>query len=791
MNIQLTASTNVHDIITNESVGIAPEFVRDESIDHDLYKGTLNEVERDLARWAFKYEVSNSGYKSLATLIQKALTKAHQSSEPCGLSTTSLDEVKKHVKAEANPLINLDIEDFPQSRIEEFENAVGEIHFSHRNIRKVCEHLFSNPAFWNVMINKSTVYKRNGERVYSDLDSGEWWEELQLEYPGHIILTLMLSSDQMIVLGNGRHKAWPLCIKLGNVPMKYRNSDKLKATRVLAYLLVIDWKTGASSPPWLSGARVAIFHYCLSLIMEPFKSPDGRIPAFEMMGPFHKKYPYIPALACYTADLPEQCMLAIVKGGHSTFFCPRCRLPIDRFHLPCAYGKGAEDVLLRIKDYMDILYNHGKQLRNNYRSTEQLCINYSTHVVQNAFSSLSLFDIYGSLVVDDLHQLGGVYRHLVEFVEKMIKERPTKNVILKGISKRASMVAPFQGLRLFKHGYMLSALKNPTYSELKDHMSVSSALFTAFIDFFHLATRKEHTNTTLSQMDTALKKYNKLVPIFEKYSSSKLRFPKHHMLSKYTNDIRRYGVISVYSSCQSEHQHRIDAKRPGCRTNYHKYKMTSQMGNFIHYRDLIYDQYDCNFVTTQGIKHPNAQNAQPIIIRQRQPKLPNDRSFGTLLPPYYGKGSKYYLQPRLPSTRLYGIEANGREYTATSRAHKKFYGHPRYDFAMFEDGSTNRELFHASQSVDLCLVRRFVFSDETHATGFRVLVEPESTNVYDRYVVLQVKDVVRAVHIVPDFATALNDKEEDGIYAKYLWNFDADPSCNVRGSLPELNDLVT
>ncbi|KAI8136632.1 hypothetical protein BJV82DRAFT_526156, partial [Fennellomyces sp. T-0311] len=119
-------------------------------------------------------------------------------------------------------------------------------------------------------------------------------------------LVIMLSSDQTIVSGNGRHKAWPLYIKLGNIPMEYRNTEKFHASRVLAYLPVIEWKSSTSPPSWLATARIAIFHHCQSLILKPLKRLDDRHQAFMLKGPYGQTYPCIPALACYIADLPEQ-----------------------------------------------------------------------------------------------------------------------------------------------------------------------------------------------------------------------------------------------------------------------------------------------------------------------------------------------------------------------------------------------------------------------------------------------------------------------------------------------------
>ncbi|KAI8138143.1 hypothetical protein BJV82DRAFT_322667 [Fennellomyces sp. T-0311] len=44
---------------------------------------------------------------------------------------------------------------------------------------------------------------------------------------------------------------------------------------------------------------------------------------------------------------------------------------------------------------------------------------FSFHPLENAFWNLPQpqFNIYDALLVDDLHQIGGVYKHLLKFVE--------------------------------------------------------------------------------------------------------------------------------------------------------------------------------------------------------------------------------------------------------------------------------------------------------------------------------------------------------------------------------------
>ncbi|KAI8136520.1 hypothetical protein BJV82DRAFT_686308 [Fennellomyces sp. T-0311] len=118
---------------------------------------------------------------------------------------------------------------------------------------------------------------------------------------GCVILGLMLASDKTVITGNLRNSAWPIYLKLANTPFEYRTKDTLHGTRLLAYLPVIESKR-LSNKKWFPLAKKAIFHYCIGLVMAPFRKFD----IFKMQGPDQKVYKCIPALAAYSADYQEQ-----------------------------------------------------------------------------------------------------------------------------------------------------------------------------------------------------------------------------------------------------------------------------------------------------------------------------------------------------------------------------------------------------------------------------------------------------------------------------------------------------
>ncbi|KAI8146695.1 hypothetical protein BJV82DRAFT_665654 [Fennellomyces sp. T-0311] len=236
---------------------------------------------------------------------------------------------------------------------------------------------------------------------------------------------------------------------------------------------------------------------------------------------------------------------------------------------------------------------------NKATAAKEFCKNSSIFAVQNAFWSVEYFDIYKSLLVDDLHQLGGAYKYLLQCTEIIMQEKGS----VKLVNNRATAIPAFTGFRKFKAAYLPSGLKNPTYSELRAHMKIllpcihdlvplqAALCLRHFIDFYFIGTAKEHDYRSLKQMEFPLKMYNKYSPIFEQYSPSNMKFSKNHCLSKYIHDIESHGIVSAYTTNHSELQHKGDAKKPALRTNFHKSEFATQVSKFIVRRDLLYDQY--------------------------------------------------------------------------------------------------------------------------------------------------------------------------------------------------------
>ncbi|SAL96511.1 hypothetical protein, partial, partial [Absidia glauca] len=362
------------------------------------------------------------------------------------------------------------ISGFPQQHAEKFEASTQPLVFIHRNIHRLAEQIFSAPNLAHDMILSSASAKRYDEAVFDDLYTGGWWANVERGTADDVVVVpLMVSSDATLVSNNGKNKAWPIYLTLGNVPKDKRYKKDYRACKVLGFFPVITMTT-KTKYPWMSLCKAAIFHHCLNLLMAPFSNKSNSIKKFA--GPYGRIYNCLPVLATYSADLPEQNLLAATKSFLCGYGCPRCLIKTKDMKKGCGMVAAA---------------------RNNDNMARYAPLNkYGSFDLANAFWQTS-FDIYDSLVVDDLHQLGGVYRHLLRFTEELIQQQRGKTAI---VEQRCRSLPYYTGMKNFKTGFLLSSLTNPSFGELRKHMQLVLCLvydliplqcalcLRAFIDFF-------------------------------------------------------------------------------------------------------------------------------------------------------------------------------------------------------------------------------------------------------------------------------------------------------------------
>ncbi|KAI9246296.1 hypothetical protein BDA99DRAFT_543388 [Phascolomyces articulosus] len=198
--------------------------------------------------------------------------------------------------------------------------------------------------------------------------------------------------------------------------------------------------------------------------------------------------------------------VALVKSRNSTYSCPRCWLPTSQFHMNIIGT-------LHTEETVKILVERGYYFNsiNEQFRCKRLSKDLSIHIIKNAFLEVPHFNIYDSLVVDELHQLGGVYSHLLKVIENMLSEAEQLEIDLWLVS-------------MFNNTYMITTLVSPTYDELKQHIGILLACvhnkippqmvlcLRYFINFMYQVVAKEHSADTLDEIENNLQLFYKYSP---------------------------------------------------------------------------------------------------------------------------------------------------------------------------------------------------------------------------------------------------------------------------------------
>ncbi|KAG1721587.1 uncharacterized protein EDB91DRAFT_1240293 [Suillus paluster] len=175
------------------------------------------------------------------------------------------------------------------------------------------------------------------ERVFSDAEgktrwfdemwTGDWWWEMQLSASGRLPQGAVVASTSLSQF-QGDQEVWPVYLSLRNIS---KNVQFLITYLPILKLECFMHDTRSVECYWL-------FHYCMSLVLEPLVSIDHQV---------RRLYPIV---AAYIADFPEQCLVACCMEN----WCLKCVLHKGVFkdHIVswCANIIGEEELDTRFKE---------------------------------------------------------------------------------------------------------------------------------------------------------------------------------------------------------------------------------------------------------------------------------------------------------------------------------------------------------------------------------------------------------------------------------------------------------
>ncbi|THZ51318.1 hypothetical protein D6C86_10541 [Aureobasidium pullulans] len=403
-------------------------------------------------------------------------------------------------------------------------------------------------------------------RRYTDMASGDWWWNKQVELSsrddgvGGTIVPIIIASDKtQLTLQSGDLAAHAVYMTVGNLNANARHSNKRPGSILLALLPILHHRDHIQ--------RARAFHMCLDKIFREIGSLYLRGTEVECADGYVRRC--FPTLAAITTDYEEQVLLTGVLSNKE---CPVCKIhPNLREDLEVkAEWRTMSYTWERIQRQRDADQRRAGGDKNAGLDDELLNPDERINDV-NCFAFYQPhFEINHGMTVDILHQLlKGVMVHMLSWIQSYVMEhaknetgtrmydvtatadaglrrkkakgaKVSKPVVEIVMDRKFASMPGYPKLRVFKR---LSSITQWTGAEYKSILRQILPVFVpileeigtkeasdaikfirATVDFIMLAMYRSHDDETLRYFDLALFRMNEYKEVFRRYRNLKSSF---------------------------------------------------------------------------------------------------------------------------------------------------------------------------------------------------------------------------------------------------------------------------
>ncbi|QRV85193.1 hypothetical protein RhiJN_13211 [Ceratobasidium sp. AG-Ba] len=451
----------------------------------------------------------------------------------------------------------------------------------HRDILGVIRELVENDTYGKHLVFAPRTEWNDAEqteRKYDEMWTGDWWQKLQtsnLLPPGATIIPVILASDatHLTNFGGGK-QAYPVYITLGNIPKSIRRKPNSYGTLLLGYLPA--HKLECFTKKGRAHQKERLFHMCMTEIVKPLEKAGRE--GVDMACGDGKIRKCFPILAAYTADNPEQTLVACCKKN----LCHRCTV-----------GRDSRGDYALFPNRHHVHSANALVAKSRHRTTQYYIDNGLRPFGQPFWANLPHCDIYGALTPDILHQLHkGVFKdHVMNWCLKIAGVDETE------FNDRFKAMPPHSNLHHFTKN--VSDLSQTTGKEhramQKVFLGVMAGLvphdvmpaLRALLDFIYYAQLPTHTDTTISWLEQALRQFHDSKDVFIAHEVRKhFNINKLHSMMHYATSIRELGALDGYNTESPERLHIDFAKRAYRASNRNEF--IAQMVQYLERREQVF-----------------------------------------------------------------------------------------------------------------------------------------------------------------------------------------------------------
>jgi hypothetical protein len=481
--------------------------------------------------------------------------------------------------------------------------------FKYRNPIDLIEYLLSQRVYKDDLVYSPVREFRDDARLYSELHTADWWWNTQLSLPredGTVVPVILGSDATHLTQFSGGKKAWPIYLTIGNILSSVRNKPSSCAIMLLALLPI-----SASAM-----ANRDVIHRILTHILSPlnqYSSSGLWVTCADLLDRI-----CYPRIVGWIADHKENCLLYHIKNN----LCPVCE--IDHGNMGSGEIGASRDYLLYQRYYnngeqseLDAVNVHPIPASLfwsiNFLSNP---LPWKPDLLHILF--LGLFKHLMEWLEDFLKHHGRFKRF--NYLWKSIEPYPNIHTPTKCYNE----ISQWQGreMRSFSriiHACLAASLSHPSPtagSSQKRLFTKAISCTSALVDFSLIASYKSHDEETLKYLDEYLQAFHTHKDIFLQFRANRsaraaadaagketrrvlagqqaidrsprlnkrrrtaeeihmeileqrqavleemsdFNFPKLHMLSHFSDSIKLFGSLPMWSTESMEAAHKYQVK---------------------------------------------------------------------------------------------------------------------------------------------------------------------------------------------------------------------------------------
>jgi Plavaka transposase len=269
-----------------------------------------NEAYADLMTLVTKCKLSNSTGNAIIKFFNKH----------ANLSTSPLP---KSIEIGRKYMDNIDLPNlaFNKTYVMSYNN--NDYYLHHRSLIKCIKSILLIPNISQNFTLSFENFEVDGERAYSEQNTGMWWEKTEKSLPsGSKLLSIMLYSDATNVDTLGKSNLHPIYLTIGNIKTWRRNKPDVK--QLLGFFPIL--KSNEKKTEKFKIASREAFHKSLEIMLEPILTFKNGIE----LTLDSRSICFYPRISIIISDWPEAATYCLTyKSAMSNFPCHFCLVARD------------------------------------------------------------------------------------------------------------------------------------------------------------------------------------------------------------------------------------------------------------------------------------------------------------------------------------------------------------------------------------------------------------------------------------------------------------------------------